>query len=89
MSWTDLQIALVRALAAYLSAEEASRIVCDSVQGQWRKADALHDELLTLALLCGYEPAGMHRDLSTVQWARKRAANIARSLPAHLKEAKL
>lgn len=81
------QLRLFATLAAYSSAERASAIVGDMIRDQWLKADALHAELLTLALQCGFEPAGRHRHLSTVEWSTQRAATIARMLPNNLKEA--
>lgn len=71
-------ICLIHTLSAYESAERASAIVGDSVIEQWRKADCLHDLLLRLAIRCGFEPAGRHRHISTVEFARQRASQLAR-----------
>lgn len=89
MAWTDTQAALVRALDAYLSADRATKIVGDKIEGQWRKADRLHGELLKLAQACGFEPHDFHRHLSTVDWASQQAAAFRRELPANAKEAGL
>lgn len=79
------QITLVRTLAAYESAERASAIVGDRVPGQWLKVNALHDQLLRLALACNYQPSEEHSHLSTVEFCRHREAVLKRVLPINLK----
>lgn len=80
------QMRLVLKLEEYASAERASQIVGDKVPGQWRKADRLHAELLSLALACGYEPGGLHRHMDTVEWTTRRRAWLIDGCPNHLAE---
>lgn len=86
MTWTDTQITLARTLSAYERAEFASQLMGDKIEGQWRKADALHNDLLKQALAGGYEPAGFHRHLSTVEYCRQITAAFARVLSPYVKE---
>lgn len=89
MSWTDLQIALLRALSAYDRAEFATRMVGDQIPEWWREADRLHNELLKVCIACGFELGGRHRHMSTVQFAKQRAARISCTLHNHVREAGL
>lgn len=80
------QIRLLSTLEAYELAERAAQMF-PVLQAQQAKADALHDQLCRLAMACGFAPGREHRHLTTVEWARQRAATIRRVFPNHVAEA--
>lgn len=73
-------IRLIAALEAYESAERANAI-CPGYRAQEAKADQLHAVLTHLCIASGFQPGGVHRHLSIVQYARQRAAELRRVFP--------
>lgn len=78
------QIRLVALLAEYEAAERLAGFF-PQVRELGQQADRLHDQLLRVALACGFEPGRSHAHQTTHQWATQRAETLARVFPTHLK----
>lgn len=79
------QINLLMDLGLYQRAEKLSALF-PAVKPLWQAADQRHDALLKTALLCGFRPGGEHWNLSTEEWAERRAHTIRAQLPHHVEQ---
>jgi hypothetical protein len=79
------QVALVTAYAEYIGAAELHR----TLGGVWLgvEADRTHADLLLAAMRCGFDPAGVHRHVSCLDWAGRRVRLIAKIMPNHVADA--
>lgn len=85
MSCIRTQINLVTALEQYESAETLARMF-PTLWGP--VADQRHARLCEIACACGFQPGRAHRHLTTLEWARQRAATLKRVFPNHCAEAR-
>jgi hypothetical protein len=83
-SITD-QTTLIAAYAEYIGAAELQR----TLGGVWLgvEADRKHADLLLAAMHCGFDPAGLHKHVSCLEWSGRRVRLIVAILPAHAAEA--
>lgn len=81
----EAQTALVSAYAEYIGAEELHR----TLGGLWLgvEADRKHGALLLASMRCGFDPAGVHRFVTCIEWAGRRVRLIATIMPNHVADA--
>lgn len=78
------QQALLTGYAEYTGAAELHR----TLGGVWLgvEADRKHADLFIAAMMCGFDPAGLHKHVSCLDWAGRRVRLIAAILPNHARE---